>query len=230
MFHTIFNGVLDRDVGIMTVSRPARPIPKENIKEYDLPGRDGKLTEHLGTYQDIQISVDFNFVQEIKKWESRVREISRWLSGTGELSFSDDPDIYYKVKSIEAADITRSKRVIGKFTVKFTVDPYQYSRIGENEIPLLNNLENPGEESSPIYRIEGEGNFTLTVNANSMAIDVGQNITIDTEKEMAYKDDGSILNTTVIGEFEDLRLKKGSNTLSATAGFTVTVKPNWRYL
>ena len=61
-----------------------------------------------------------------------------------------------------------------------------------------------------------------------MRANVGQNITIDTERMIAYRTDGAMQNTAVSGDYEDLYLLEGANQIVITSGFGLKVIPNWR--
>lgn len=87
-----------------------------------------------------------------------------------------------------------------------------------------------GEESHPVYKILGEGVCTLTVNGKTMTANVGQNLTIDTDRQLAYRSDGTLNNTAVTGNYEDLVLVEGDNKVTITDGFDLKVIPYWRYL
>ena len=68
----------------------------------------------------------------------------------------------------------------------------------------------------------------LTVNGKTMKATVGQNLTIDTERMLAYRTDGTLMNTSVTGDYEDLYLQAGENEISITSGFSLKIIPNWR--
>lgn len=89
---------------------------------------------------------------------------------------------------------------------------------------------NPYDICHPVYKITGNGNCTLTVNGRTMKATVGQNLTVDTEKMLAYRKDGTIMNTAVTGDYEELYLQPGENDIKITSGFTLKVIPNWRCL
>lgn len=55
---------------------------------------------------------------------------------------------------------------------------------------------------------------TLTVNGNTMTANVGQNLTIDTDRMIAYRSDGTLNNTQVTGNYEDMYLLNGENEIS----------------
>ena len=89
---------------------------------------------------------------------------------------------------------------------------------------------NPYDMSKPEYKITGEGLCALTVNGKTMKANVGQNLTINTELMLSYREDGAIMNSSVTGEYKDLYLKPGENRISVSSGFSITIKPNWRYI
>ena len=69
----------------------------------------------------------------------------------------------------------------------------------------------------------------LTVNGKTMTADVGQKITIDTDRELAYRKD-KLSNTAVSGKYDDLYLQEGENEITITEGFDLKIIPNWRCL
>lgn len=81
----------------------------------------------------------------------------------------------------------------------------------------------------PTYKITAEGMCTLTVNGNTMTANVGQNLTIDTDRMIAYRSDGTLNNTQVKGNYEDMYLLNGENEISFSGG-ELKVIPNWRCL
>ena len=62
-----------------------------------------------------------------------------------------------------------------------------------------------------------------------MTANVAENLTIDTDRMIAYRSDGTLSNTKVSGNYEDLYLKPGENKIEFTGG-TLAVVPNWRCL
>lgn len=230
MYDLEFNGTTASSLGVKVSYRPDMPTPEKTIEEIVIPGRDGALIEWDGTYADIEIEVDMNFIVPPDSWGYMFRQVKRWLSKTGNLRFSDDPDYFYKVKNIAINTTERTVREAGEFTTVFRCDPYIYANAGTNEINLSEATYNPGAIAKPVYKITGEGLCRLTVNGKTFSINVGQNATIDTDLMLAYRQDGETMNADVTGDYADLWLQEGENTLSVSANFTVTVIPNWRYI
>ena len=113
----------------------------------------------------------------------------------------------------------------------FTVWPGTYLTDGMQEQTISGSrIDNQFDFCKPIYKISGEGVCTLSVNGKSMTANIGQNLTIDTELMLAYRTDGTLMTTSVNGDYEDLWLSEGENTVTITNGFTLTVIPRWRIL
>lgn len=230
MFSVSYNNENCLGYGIIPVRRPSIPAPEEKIEEVEVPGRNGVLTISEGLYNAITIPVEFNFMSAPSRWGETYRKAKRWLSGSGELWFSDDTEIYYKVLYCKISSTERTSFRIGNFTAEFTCDPYSYYKSGKSEIALEESMYNPGATCQPVYRITGEGLCTLTVNGNEFQANVGQEIIIDSNRMIAYKNDGQMLNTDVTGDYAKLWLNPGDNSLSVTDGFLAYITPEWRDL
>ena len=121
--------------------------------------------------------------------------------------------------------------MIGNFTATFlTKDGLRYLESGLGEMKARDVVDNPYEIAYPIYKITGEGECTLSVNGGEMVANVGQNLTIDTGRKLAYREDGTLSNTSVAGDYDDLILIEGRNKIKITDGFELKVIPNWRCL
>ena len=226
-----YNGITDKSVGCHAKKRPSVPAPQQRISVATVPGRDGSYYDASGCFEDISIQITFSFLERDKsQWASVYRAIKKWLlSGdNGDLKFSDDVGFHYRVRNVQITSAERLVWTIGEITAVFTCDGYTYLDSGDTAIALQANLQNDYSLSKPIYMISGNGECTLTVNGHSMVATVGGNLTIDTERMLAMQDGSTWVNTTVSGDYEDLWLKPGMNYLSATSGFTVTLKPQWR--
>lgn len=128
-------------------------------------------------------------------------------------------------------DVEHTSERIGNFKATFlTKDGLRYLCEGLHEQRAEDIGYHAGEESHPVYKILGEGVCTLTVNGKTMTANVGQNLTIDTDRQLAYRSDGTLNNTAVTGNYEDLVLVEGDNKVTITDGFDLKVIPYWRYL
>ncbi|EOS79594.1 hypothetical protein C817_02569 [Dorea sp. 5-2] len=223
-----YGGKRCEDYKLYPITRPNIPAPSRDMELLKIPGKSGILVKDNKRYEPIEIPIEFNFFSKPDKWWEVFRNAKRWLSGGGELEFSDDPDYFYKVYCVEIVDSEREMKRIGKFKANFTCDPYTYLKAGKQEYDRTEVQYNPYSEAHPAYKINGEGVCYLTVNGKAMRANVGQNITIDTERMIAYRTDGAMQNTAVSGDYEDLYLLEGANQIVITSGFGLKVIPNWR--
>lgn len=230
-FFIVFNNRSNLDVKAMVETRPSKPSPEMEYETVRVPG--GKTLYREKGYKDIEIPISFNFIsKKPSEWGRDFRSIKKWLLSINDnkLKFSDDFDFYYKVNTVKIDTPERLIRKAGKFTVIFTCEPYDYLVEGLEEIELNNYLFNYHEVSQPIYKITGEGNIKLNVNGKMITANVGQNLIINTELGLCYREDGTINNVALKGRYQDLELKEGDNTFSFNEGFDIKIIPNWRCL
>lgn len=236
MFYVYFNQKRDMDLGMAAIERPSIPSPQRRVKTVTISGKDGDYYIDQDAYEDIPISINFNFIDRTNL-QQKCRLIKSWLNKIkeNELKFSDDLGVFYKVKKVECGDIERTFNIIGKFSVKFICDPYAWLSEGKESIVLntSNTIVNDFEVTKPIYIITGEGNLTLNVNGSLVTINVGQKVTIDTNLQLCFKDNELINLALTDGKFEDLYLKEGANTMTYAMNGTLTsvqLIPNWKTL
>lgn len=227
-----FNEKKASEIGLKVKERPSIPAPEENVEFITVPGRDGNLTIRDGTVKDIVINITFTFCTKPELFAETFRKAKKWLMGKGKkrLEFSDDTDFFYQVRNVIIGASERTVRVIGEFTAEFSCCGCQYLIDGAREHKLEEVRYNPYFIAHPVYKIKGEGMCTLNVNGNTLRANVGQNLTVDTELMMSYREDGTLANTEVSGDYENLYLLEGENKIDITDGFELKVIPNWRCL
>ena len=168
MFNFIFkrtNGdpVLPKElINLIKVAhRPVIPPAQEIVNEQTL-GDGTVVYQHTGVYEDRVIEVECNFIAESKRlWHDHLRQVQNALIGdTGTLSFTDDPDHYFKVKRVDLKDFTREYGRVSQFVIRFTCEPYRYV-VGYQE-PITVNAQwngtgqifyNKFDISEPLYRV-----------------------------------------------------------------------------
>lgn len=230
MIYTImYNGKTATEHGLLVAARPNIPSAEEDVTTYKVPYRDGDLHRHEGTVRDINISINFNYISEPGRWMTTFREATKWLYGKEDmrLFLGDDGDWYYKVKKVVVSEATRKYQKIGSFTAKFVCEGYAYSVEGQEKTDELT-FYNPYNVSHPVYFIEGEGLCFITVNGKDVVAEVAQNLIIDSDKYIAYREDGTMMNTSIIGDYENLHFPEGKIDVAVTEGFTVNIIPRWR--
>ena len=209
------------------IDEPEIPSAERDLTEISVPGRDGVLIEDNGRYNPISITLSFG-VETSDDWDEETYQFKRWLTGSGNLSLSDG--YFYKVLYTTIGEAERDTRFLTEIEVTFTCEPYTYLESGTQEYDYEDVLSNPYEICHPIYIITGVGTCTLTVNGNEITAYVTSNLTIDTERMVAYTSDGTVSNTSVSGNYDELYLESGENTIEITSGYSLTVIPNWRIL
>lgn len=228
-FDVLIDGTSCNSMGILCVKRPDFPAPQKRYNELEILGKDGKLYQDTGLYDDVDIPIEFNYMDQVQNWGERWREAKSFFLGAKTLKFSDDSSVFWKVKKVYLSDNLRNSNRIGRFSVNFVLDPYTYLESGNGLYTAAQITENIYELAKPDYLIEGEGVCTLTVNGNEMTANVGQNLTIDTYREVSYRtDSGANNNIAVSGDYEGLFLPTGSVEISITSGFELKIRPNWR--
>lgn len=227
-----YNNILASSLGIYAKTLPSIPMAVQKESSVEIPGSDGTMHILDGGYESTEIKIDFNYIGPSDKWDERWGCAKKWLSARNKmLRLGSDPDHFYKILKVSADDAEHTSERIGNFTATFqTKDGLRYLLEELNEHAAENVSFNPYEISHPIYKISGEGNCSLIVNGKKMSADVGQNLTIDTDRKIAYRADGTLSNTAVSGDYEDLFLQEGENEISITDGFNLKIIPNWRCL
>ena len=135
-------------------------------------------------------------------------------------------ETFYEVLIIDYNELERELRKYGQFSVTFTCYPYEFLKSGQKTFSTIS--FNPYDLCKPIYKIVGEGNYTLTVNGKTITANVGQNLTIDSRNMIAYREDGTLMNTAISGRYEDLWLPHGDTSISISGG-QLSIIPQWGY-
>lgn len=232
MYQIQYNGKTCQELGIVVKERPNIPAPEYDSETYTIPGRDGDLYQTQDTIRDITISIVMGYVCHPSEWQERFRLARKWLLDRSDmrLYLDDDPGYYYRVKKVTVGSSAREVREFGEFTVDFVCAGYQYAKLGDRGITAEEAEENPFDICHPDYIITGSGDCTLTVNEKTVTALVNGNLTINTDLMLAYQEDGTLKNTSITGEYEDLYLLPGHNTIKITSGFNLKVVPHWRSL
>lgn len=225
------NGIKSCDYHIFFEKYPRITMGQELLKKKSIPGR-GNVYSRTGSFSDTEIKL----VLDVNVFGAETSRIDAYMAARDfilnctRISFCDALDYFYKVKKVELDTLEQYADEAGDFDVEFLCEPGAFVRNGSYEHGLQEVLQNPYSISHPEYRITGEGTCELIVNGSVMTANVGQNLTINTELMIAYRTDGTIQNTAVTGNYEDLYLQPGTNTISITEGFDLKIVPNWRCL
>lgn len=224
-FDLLINGVsLLRETGFAVVNRPKIPTTKRkfiavgNGDEYSAVGN-----------EDNVIPVELNCLDNTNI-SSKVRNLYKFLGNSQELVFSDDKEVFYKVKKVVSDDFESTLGVIGKGTVEFTLAPGAYLKSGKTKIVVTENttIENLYDESEPVITVFGQGLIDVVIAQQVIKLkNIEGSITLDTPILEAYKG-SELANSKVNGEFPLLPPGVFSVTWSGNVS-RIEIVPNWRW-
>lgn len=219
----IWNGIKSDDLIINklpNVIKAAKDITKTEVQ-----GRDGFLTQDNGSYKSIVKSVECTM-----KDLERIDSMCSWLTGSGEVIFSNEPTKVYKATIINQIEFERVVATFHSFIIQFECQPHKYD-IDNELITLLTSgsVYNAGTTCKPIIKIYGTGAIDLTINSTIINLtNVDGYVTIDSDLIDCYKD-AELKNNYMNGDFPEL--VNGTNNISWTGSVSrIEIIPNWRYV
>lgn len=235
-----FKGIRSTDMGIQLKSLPTRTVPAQKYTRKTVSGRNGTLTVSGGEYGDASVQQEMDVIDT-----DRMAEILGWLSGSGDLRFSDEPELIYKNASVEKEYQRKfivPRATAQRFTVKWTCEPFRREYVESPDLMITasgTTISNPGTaEALPRIEIIGRGDFSVNIGIQTMFFaGVEDGIIIDSELGDAFTPDGSLLaNDKCSGEL--FRIQPGANIVSWVTGgedgdgtiTKITIKPRWRYV
>lgn len=251
-YYVTFAGVNCTTIDVYPVDRPAMPTAVRRAQKLTIPGRDGDLYIEDGAIEDVQIQITFDFHTAPDDWGDTFRALKAWATSQSvwayqrvrALQFSDDTDYFYDVKRTIVNTTERTARRIGRATVTFICDGWNYLYAGSNPTtPTVGwtslTLDNQTTEvARPAITMvcPSSTDFTITrpdgtTEAFTFTGDAAR-VNLDTRRQVIYRHASglSVLNKTV-GELDAFLLYPGTTTIavSATIG-TFSLYPLWRVL
>lgn len=219
--YVIINGVnSSTKTGLAIKELPPISKPLMRATREEIDGRDGDIITNLG-YSAYDKTMEIGLFGTYD-----IDSIISYFTGNGTITFSNESDKYYRYEILNQIDYNQ----LIKFRTASVVlhcQPFKYE-VGETAITLSSGnttVKNKGNIfSKPILYIKGSGTITVSLNSTQiLSIDLTDNdeIIIDTEKLEAYDPDtNELLNRYVVGDYDDLTLPTGNNTI--TLGGTIT--------
>ena len=209
--------------GLLIQELPPISKPKMRTQIDTIDGRAGDIVTQLGfaAYdKTIEIGLYGDFDLD---------DVISYFNSSGQVVFSNEPDKYYNYQILDQIDFQRLIR-FRTAKVKMHVQPFKYSSVEgtktftsftNNQITIKNN---GNYFSKPIITITGTGTINLSLNSEQvLVIDMSNasSIVLDTANMEAYNpSDQSLLNRDVTGDYNNLYLNVGSNTISWTGTIT----------
>jgi phage-related protein len=199
---------------------------ERRVESITVAGRNGSLHTDEGVYESYDRTMECALIKRAK-----LDEVTAWLVGSGEMTFSTEPDKVYRVTIANKISIAQMMRVFQKFQVILDTQPFKYSvnAAGDAlELTAPTTIRNSGTAySEPFY---GSGNITLSINGNSYPLrNVQESITIDSEMMEVFK--GNANQNGKYGGAEFPRFEVGKNEIRWTGHVSkIKIQPRWRWL
>lgn len=223
--YIILNGVHSRSILGLLISELA-PITKPQIRTQieTVDGRDGDIVTPLGyaAYnKTIKIGLTYDY---------DIDQIIEFFNSSGTVTFSNEPDKYYRYAIYNSIDFERLIR-FKTADVTFRIQPFKFdeseglktfnfSNVSSGSLTIRNN---GNIYSRPTLTIYGSGTVNISLNgAQILTIDMTSlgSIIIDSEAMNALSSTGVLLNRNVTGDYDKIQLKVGNNTIAFTGSVT----------
>lgn len=230
--YIILNGVNSNTItGLLISNLPPITKPKQRTQIEEIDGRDGDIVTTLGysAYdKEIEIGLYGNF---------DIDDVVEYFNNSGTVTFSNEEDKYYNYQIIGQIDYNRLIR-FKKATIKMHVQPFKYSNVEGTRTFTINSEDNISITNSgnytakPIITITGSGTINLGINGYQvLVIDLGESstsITIDTNNMEAYNTSTqALMNRSITGDYNNLYLNAGKNTIYWTGTITQIAIKNY---
>lgn len=228
--HVIINGVSSETLqGVQVLSLPPITKPRMRTSITTIDGRPGDIVTRLGyeAYnRKIKILCHHTYDMEA---------ISAFFNSSGEIIFSNEPDMVYTFQTIDAFSFDRAVQ-FKTSDITFHVQPYKLSsseqpQTGSRSPMTLTNEGNT--DSAPRITIAGSGTVTVSLDgylALTITMPSAGEITIDSAELNAYSQ-GNLANRSVNGDYNDIKLSPGQHSLTWTGTVTsVTVRNISRWI
>lgn len=217
--YVVINNISSKSVNGLLISKlPPISKPKMRTIVEEIDGRDGDIVTTLGySAYDKEMTIGLY-------GEYDVDDIIDFLNNSGTITFSNEPDKYYKFALYETIDFERLIR-FRTAKVKIHVQPFKYSE-SETDISYSYpegvtsaniTVRNSGNiYAKPVLTIKGKGD--IDVNLNGLEIfsitlpSASEKTIILNSSEMnAYNADGGFMNRAVSGDYDNLKFNVGRN-------------------
>lgn len=210
--YIIINGENSKNItGLLIQSLPPITKPKIRTSIEEIDGRDGDTVTELGySAYDKTFSVGL-------RGDYNVDDVINYFATSGKITFSNEPDKYYNFAVYNQIDFNKLLR-FKTANVTLHVQPFKYSaEETKKEYTDAVNIQitNAGNvKSRPVMEITGDGIITVDLNyKHILTLELNnETIKIDSEEMNAYIN-GAYANRQVSGNYDELALNAGANTL-----------------
>ncbi len=211
-----YNGVSSETMGLKVLEFSPPPKAEQSADEIIIPGRETPITYFLANYSKTESTLKFAVFDRYK-----YRDIMKWLSGKGEIIFSDEDNVFYNAYFNGLIQTTRISNEIIESEITVTFDPFAYT-VDNDFIDISNAtsaqqiITNNGTiYSEPIIEIiptqnetsllKGDVNFdgiidavdvSLVMNEYATVLSGGESTFTEAQKKAADMNDDGIIDMT----------------------------------
>lgn len=234
--HIIYNGVTNTEVGAELVDIDIPSRAGQQAETLTIPGRVSPLLRIYPQRDAYSITVTLRML-----YDADLSAVYSWLTGSGDLITSDEPDKRYTAYACDTVSISRLNGVYRSITVRFQCSPFAYA-IANDPVELTSSpaqIQTIGTMySEPLIELTGTGDVTLTVNGVTLGIkDVSGTVFIDVHTCQVYKLEygakASILSATT-GWIEQMVLVPDTEAVNVitwtgdVSGVKITKNERWQ--
>lgn len=230
MLTMTYAGKTSEEMGLKILSMPTRTRAAQRGNSLEVSGRHGDLWSSDGTLQPYDQPVRASARQ------SRLNGIMAWITGAGDLVFSDAPTLVIPARAdqeVRCTRVTNDSDPLYRVEFTFTCQPFFYVAPPAADIEITASgtaLTNPYTmESMPRIKVFGNGDITLNVGRHTVFLtEVQTAIVLDSELLDAFTaDETELANSQMDGAFPTL--DPGAQYISWTGAVTkVVITPRWR--
>ncbi|MCL1904229.1 MAG: phage tail protein [Oscillospiraceae bacterium] len=226
---TLDNSINSRtDLGLRITQPPVIPMSNRLVDSIAVDGREGSLTILRG-WEDVKFNMKAALLGGNQ--HRRFREILPMILTTKTVSFSDDPDVYYNVKHVQAGTLERRMYSLYEFSLTFVCSPFRYI---QNTMPVTMTSSGTVTNIGTVYSLPkivvfGTGSRTLTINGKPIILNIlSGSLTLDSELKTCYF--GNVAqNQNMQGDFPVFEV--GSNNIVLGSGISkIEVEGRWRHI
>lgn len=231
----IWNGKDCRNMGVRLRGPVAIVRPEERVNHVQIPGRSGDLTQLEGA------NIYNSYIQTATIMvigAYRVREVYKWLRGSGYVTFSGEPDKRQPARIIGAVTLNKHSHNLDWWVgeVQFYCQPLK-QLMEEEKITISSSgstVRNRGDvEAMPMWKVTpNDTSASITAGGKTLTISSltsGTVIWVDSETmEVWNAAKSSLLTKNSSGDFPVL--KEGNNTVTGSGWSAIEIERRERYL
>lgn len=239
-----YNGQKLSELGAVISENPHYALSVRELNFDSIPHKSGDIITDKKRFKNLSVTYKVTSVPTFANIteQSFVNALSEWLLSSYEYGvLRDTYNIGYFRKAVVTSVTEPSVIVSGVVSAKvtFNCDPFLYSDTGAENISkssannaITMQLFNPEKwDSEPIIKINGSGNFSVSVgNVSFNLTGVNNYIIIDKPNEDVYDGGGSCNNKISALKLPSFSPGQNNIVISGSSSFSVEITPNWRRL